>query len=69
VEGSQQPATGEFAALHADVAEAWEALAGWWDETTGEADAFHQKLVIPATDRLLALRPGERALEVACGNG
>jgi 2-polyprenyl-3-methyl-5-hydroxy-6-metoxy-1,4-benzoquinol methylase len=66
---SQQPETGEFAALHADAVGAWEALAGWWDNTTGEADAFHRQLVIPATDRLLAVRPGERVLDVACGNG
>lgn len=66
---SQQSETGEFTALHSNAVEAWEALAGWWDDTTGEADDFHRKLVIPATDRLLALRPGERVLDVACGNG
>src|SRR5262249_19238922 len=66
---SPQPETGEFAALNADTVQAWEALAPWWDDTTGEADEFHRRLVIPATDRLLALRPGERVLDVACGNG
>jgi 2-polyprenyl-3-methyl-5-hydroxy-6-metoxy-1,4-benzoquinol methylase len=66
---SQQPESGEFPALHGHAVGAWEALAGWWDETTGEADEFHRKLVIPATDRLLALRPGERVLDAACGNG
>jgi 2-polyprenyl-3-methyl-5-hydroxy-6-metoxy-1,4-benzoquinol methylase len=66
---SQHPAPAEFAALHPTAAEAWEALADWWADTTGEADEFHRKLVIPATDRLLALRPGERVLDVACGNG
>lgn len=66
---SQQPATVEFAALHTNAVEAWESLAEWWDATTGEADEFHRKLVIPTTDRLLALRPGERVLDVACGNG
>jgi 2-polyprenyl-3-methyl-5-hydroxy-6-metoxy-1,4-benzoquinol methylase len=55
--------------LHADAVEAWDALAAWWDDATGDADEFHQKLVIPATDRLLGLRPGERVLEAACGNG
>jgi 2-polyprenyl-3-methyl-5-hydroxy-6-metoxy-1,4-benzoquinol methylase len=66
---SQQPGTGEFAVLNAGAVEAWEALAGWWDDTTGEADEFHRQLVIPASDRLLALRPGERVLDVGCGNG
>jgi 2-polyprenyl-3-methyl-5-hydroxy-6-metoxy-1,4-benzoquinol methylase len=60
---------GEFPDLNINSTGAWEALAGWWDETTGEADEFHRRLVIPATDRLLELRPGERVLEVACGNG
>jgi 2-polyprenyl-3-methyl-5-hydroxy-6-metoxy-1,4-benzoquinol methylase len=66
---SQQSETGEFAVLNTGAVQAWEDLARWWDDTTGEADAFHRQLVIPATDRLLALRPGERVLEAACGNG
>jgi 2-polyprenyl-3-methyl-5-hydroxy-6-metoxy-1,4-benzoquinol methylase len=66
---SEQPAPAEFPTLNTRSVEAWEALADWWDETTGEADEFHRKLVIPATDRLLAVRPGERVLDVACGNG
>jgi hypothetical protein len=66
---SPQPETGEFPVLNADAVQAWEALAPWWDGTTGDADEFHRRLVIPATDRLLALRPGERVLDVACGNG
>jgi 2-polyprenyl-3-methyl-5-hydroxy-6-metoxy-1,4-benzoquinol methylase len=66
---SKQPAAAEFAALNTTAVGAWEALADWWDGATGEADEFHRKLVIPATDRLLAVRPGERVLDVACGNG
>lgn len=66
---SQQPEPGEFIDLRTRAVESWEALAGWWNDTTGEADAFHRQLVIPATDRLLALRPGERVLDAACGNG
>ncbi|MCC7022152.1 MAG: class I SAM-dependent methyltransferase, partial [Thermomicrobiales bacterium] len=30
---------------------------------------FQRELVGPASERLLALRPGERILDVACGNG
>jgi 2-polyprenyl-3-methyl-5-hydroxy-6-metoxy-1,4-benzoquinol methylase len=65
----RQRESGDFAGLNGGSLEAWEGLAGWWDETTGEADEFHRKLVIPATDRLLAVRPGERVLDAACGNG
>src|SRR5262249_46794614 len=64
-----QPEPGEFTDLRTRAVESWEALAGWWNDATGEADAFHRQLVIPATDRLLALRPGERVLDAACGNG
>jgi len=66
---SPHPQPGEFAALHADSVEAWEGLADWWNDRTGDADEFHRKLVIPATDRLLAVLPGERVLDVACGSG
>jgi 2-polyprenyl-3-methyl-5-hydroxy-6-metoxy-1,4-benzoquinol methylase len=66
---SPQPEPGEFAVLNTDTVQAWEALAPWWDDATGEADEFHRRLVIPATDRLLAVRPGERVLDAACGNG
>jgi 2-polyprenyl-3-methyl-5-hydroxy-6-metoxy-1,4-benzoquinol methylase len=66
---TQQPEPGEFTDLRTPAVESWEALAGWWSDATGEADAFHRRLVIPATDRLLALRPGERVLDAACGNG
>jgi len=35
----------------------------------GEGNRWHRQLVAPATERLLAIRAGERALELACGNG
>jgi 2-polyprenyl-3-methyl-5-hydroxy-6-metoxy-1,4-benzoquinol methylase len=49
---------------------AWEANAAHWDETMGAAgNDFVNLLVWPATRRLLDPRPGERVLDVACGNG
>ena len=49
---------------------AWEANAGHWDEYMGAAgNDFVNLLVWPRTERLLATRPGERVLDVACGNG
>lgn len=49
---------------------AWNALAEFWDEHMGdEGNAFHQLLIGPNVERLLALRPGERVLDVACGTG
>jgi 2-polyprenyl-3-methyl-5-hydroxy-6-metoxy-1,4-benzoquinol methylase len=47
----------------------WEANAAFWDERMGNGNSFQLQLIGPATERLLALRPDERVLEVACGNG
>lgn len=49
---------------------AWEANAAHWDDYMGTAgNDFVNVLVWPATRELLAVRPGERVLDVACGNG
>jgi 2-polyprenyl-3-methyl-5-hydroxy-6-metoxy-1,4-benzoquinol methylase len=48
---------------------AWDANAGYWDEKMGEGNDFVEVLIRPATERLLAIRPGERVLDIACGNG
>lgn len=52
-----------------DVRARWEAKAAFWDERMGEGNLFHSHLVGPAAERLLAVRPGERILDVSCGNG
>ena len=52
-----------------EVRRVWNANAAFWDERMGEGNAFHRSLLLPALERLLALRPGEKVLEVACGNG
>jgi len=56
-------------ALAADVQAIWERKAAFWDERMTEGDTFHRTLVHPATDRLLAVQPGETVLDIACGNG
>ncbi len=35
----------------------------------GEGNDFVEVLIWPATLRLLALQPGQRILDIACGNG
>ncbi len=60
----------EFRTLNRAVQETWDRIAAWWDERVGDAgNDFHQVLVAPATERLLALQPNEVVLDVACGNG
>jgi SAM-dependent methyltransferase len=54
---------------HAETFEAWECNAAYWDERIGEGNDFVNLLIWPATQRLLALQPGERVLDAACGNG
>ena len=51
------------------TAEVWDRLAEWWDDRIGDGNDFQNLLIEPATERLLALRPGERVLDVACGAG
>jgi 2-polyprenyl-3-methyl-5-hydroxy-6-metoxy-1,4-benzoquinol methylase len=52
-----------------ETREAWNANAAFWDARMGEGNDFVEVLTWPATERLLALRPGEQVLDVACGNG
>ncbi len=54
---------------NAEARRAWQANAAFWDERMGEGNDFVNLLVWPAAEPLLALRPGERVLDVACGNG
>ena len=49
--------------------DAWNQNAAFWDERMGEGNDFVEVLIWPATERLLELRPGERVLDIACGNG
>ncbi len=55
---------------NAETQAAWNANAAFWDERMGDAgNGFVNQLIWPAVTELLALQPGERILDVACGNG
>lgn len=47
----------------------WERNAAFWDDHMGEGNGFHLQLIRPAVEGLLAPRPGETVLDLACGNG
>ncbi|MBI1336700.1 MAG: methyltransferase domain-containing protein [Phycisphaera sp.] len=48
----------------------WGQVADWYDEHVGDVgDEYQSKIVLPGVMRLLHSGPGERVLDVACGQG
>jgi SAM-dependent methyltransferase len=48
----------------------WDAVAGWYNGWMGEAGSkHHRNIAIPAVLDLLALRPGEKLLDLGAGQG
>lgn len=48
----------------------WGGVAEWYDQRVGECGSeYHRQVVIPGTLRLLALQPGDAAIDIACGQG
>lgn len=48
----------------------WDELAAWYDGWVGpRGSEHHRRTAIPATLALLAAQPGERILDVGCGQG
>ena len=59
----------DLAGLTRESEAIWDRNAAHWDARMAEGNSFHRELVEPATLALLRLQPGERVLEIACGNG
>ena len=48
----------------------WGDVASWYDQLVGESGSeYHREVVIPGVLRLMALGPGDKGLDIACGQG
>ncbi len=48
----------------------WTEAADWYDQLVGdEGSEYHKHVVLPGAMRMLALKAGDRALDIACGQG
>jgi 2-polyprenyl-3-methyl-5-hydroxy-6-metoxy-1,4-benzoquinol methylase len=54
--------------VNKEAIQAWDRNAAFWDERMGEGNDFFDVLLWPAVEKLLKPEPGERLLDVACGN-
>ena len=59
----------EERSVHEEVRSAWNELAPFWDERMQAGATWQRHLIQPSVERLLRLEPGERVLDIACGNG
>jgi hypothetical protein len=56
--------------MNAEAISSWETNATFWDETMGSSgNDYYQLLELPALERMATVKPGEKALDLATGNG
>src|SRR5215813_3213013 len=49
--------------------DAWDMNARFWDERMADGNDFFISLIWPSVEKLLSPQPGEKLLDIACGNG
>ena len=59
----------EEAALLDESRRIWDTNADAWDAKMSSGGGFQTVLIEPTASRMLAIQPGERVLDIACGNG
>jgi ubiquinone/menaquinone biosynthesis C-methylase UbiE len=48
----------------------WDNVADWYDQLVGESGSeFHKHVVLPGAARLIGAQPGQKVLDMACGQG
>ena len=48
----------------------WGEVAGWYDQLVGEAGSeYHRQVVLPGVLKLLQPQPGQKIIDLACGQG
>ena len=55
--------------VNAEVKEIWNTNAAFWDGRMGEGNDFHKILIEPNQLEMLAIKKGDKILDIACGNG
>jgi SAM-dependent methyltransferase len=55
--------------LNAESRDIWNTNADAWDKKIGAGGGWQTTIIAPTVERMLNIQPGERVLDIACGNG
>jgi 2-polyprenyl-3-methyl-5-hydroxy-6-metoxy-1,4-benzoquinol methylase len=55
--------------LNAESRDIWDTNAEAWDKRIGGGGGWQSTFIAPIVEKMLDIQPGERVLDIACGNG